>query len=169
MWVRLDDKFHRNQKVAGLSDNAFRLFVLLLSYSGDTTELTGYVTKTEAESFARGHGKKLFVIDELVHLGFLEPVNGGYLIHDFPEYIPRTSRERTRAWRERKRSERHGDVTVTSQAVTPLARARRVPEPEPVPEPVVINYPSVGSPNSHPTLNMTRLGEHLPKIQRGGQ
>ena len=144
-WVRLDDKFHRNQKQRAMSDHAFRVFVLALSYCGDTAELTGFMTTEEAHGFVRSHGKKPFVIDELVRRGFLEVVNGGYLIHDFEHYIPKTSTERVRAWREKKRSEGVSEtLQKRSTRVSSLARAQRVPEPVPVPVPV--SPLSVGSP-----------------------
>jgi hypothetical protein len=131
-WMRLDDKFWRNPKLRRLSHAARGVFADSLSFCGDTDELTGFLTTQQALDRAAGPTCRRLVA-ELIANENLEVVNGGYLIHDFEHYIPKTSRERTRAWREKKRLERHQNVTTPS----PLSRARDgkpVPVPEPVPE-----------------------------------
>lgn len=134
-WIKLDDKAHRNPKLRAVSDRAFRVFILALSYCGDCPELTGYLANNEAVGFARSHGKPAAVIDELATAGLLEPVNGGYLIHDWDKYLPKTSTDRVRRWRDKKRSEGVAPpFQPRSNGVSPLARTRRVPEPVPVPE-----------------------------------
>lgn len=117
-WVKLDDKFHRNPKILGLSDAAHRIYVDALSFCGDMPEPNGYLSEQSAASFVKSRGKRLAVLDELVGVNCFERIFGGYLIHDFEQYLPKTSRDRTKAWRDRKREEakRLGDASVTSQA-----------------------------------------------------
>lgn len=116
-WVRLDDKFWRNPKMRRLSHAARGLFCDSLSYCADTPEPTGFLTYSEA----RDRGPRRLIV-ELETNGNLEVVHGGWLIHDFEHYIERGSRDRCRAWRERKRteSERHANVTETSPRATGL-------------------------------------------------
>ena len=138
-WVRLDDKFWRNEKARRLSHAARGVFCDCLSFCGDVpqAELSGFLTHRQAVDRATGSVK---LVDELVHNGFLEPVNGGYLVHDFDHYVPKTSTERVRKWRERKRCERVSETLHLSRA--------RDGKPEPVPEPVPVGVenPSVGFP-----------------------
>lgn len=131
-WVKLDDGFHRNDKQMRMSHVAFRLYVCALSYCAQEREPTGYLTEQQATGLRRSYGIALKAIEELIQLNAWEPVNGGYLIHDYDEYVERGSRDRTRQWRERKR---HGDVTVTKAGdVTPASLARDgYPVPKPVP------------------------------------
>ena len=99
-WVRLDDKFWRNDKMRRLSDAARGVFCDSLSYCADTPEPTGFLTHHEARQ--RG---PLRLIRELEGNGNFEPVEGGFLIHDFDKYLDKGSRDRCRIWRETKRLE----------------------------------------------------------------
>lgn len=167
VWIKLDDKFWRNPKMRRLSHAARGVFCDSLSYCGDVAadQLTGYLSRQEALERATGNKR---LVDEMVDVGCLEVVNGGYLIHDFPDYLPKTSRERTQRWRENKRLERHGDVTEASQprhiarhGDSESSRARDgKPEPVPEPEPVPVGVKplSVGSP---PTFGLSRNGAQV--------
>jgi len=108
-WVRLDDKFWRNKKMQKLSHAARGAWVTAVSFCADTNEPTGFLTYKEAEFF----GTKKLVAELRVAVVY-EPVNGGYLIHDFDHYLDRGSRDRCRKWREAKRLE-----GVTSDADIP--------------------------------------------------
>jgi len=119
-WIKLDDKFHRNAKVLAMSDAAHRVYVDALSYCGDVEEPNGYLSEEQARSFLKSRGKPTKVISELVELNAWEAVQGGYLIHDFEKYLPKTSTARVQAWREKKRRE-----AVTE---TPLQHTRNVSE-----------------------------------------
>lgn len=132
-WARLDDGFHRNPKQLRMTDAAFRLYVCALSYCAEPREPTGYISAEQADALRRALRKWPRVITELLELNAWEPADGGYLIHDYDEYVERGSRDRVRKHRALKR---HGNVTETS-----LAR-----DGYPVPKPVVFNSPSVGSP-----------------------
>ena len=137
-----------------MSDAAHRIYVDALSWCGDMPDPTGFLAEAEARAFVLSRGKATKVIKELVDLGAWEKVGDGYLIHDFEKYLPKTSTDRVRTWRATKRN---ASVTVTQPegnaietvthikegvsetppARSTLAHARRVPVPEPVPEPVL--------------------------------
>lgn len=148
-WQRLDDAFYRNPKQLRLSDGAFRLYVCSLSYCADAKEPTGYMTAEQALGLARSLKKNSKTIQELLENFFWETTSGGYLIHDFEEYVEKGSRDRVRAWRDRKRAEAQANRNVTGNqsATLPRGRARA---PVPVPEPVPVVGDEVTSP-SEPT------------------
>src|SRR5260370_25974313 len=102
--ARLDDKFWRNPKMRRLSHAARGVWVDAVSYCADTSEPTGFLTFAEAAARATGPGGKR-IVKELVREVAWEPVEGGFLIHDFEKYLDKGSRDRCRAWRERKRNE----------------------------------------------------------------
>lgn len=141
-WARLDDKFWRNAKMQSLSHPARGVWVNCVSYCADTTEPTGFLTYKEARE--RGPQR---LIQELVNGGAFEPVNGGYLIHDFDKYLDKGSRDRCRRWRESKRKEgvtgdagetsqtRHQSVTDASPRATGMETTSTSVFPVPVPEP----------------------------------
>jgi hypothetical protein len=120
-WVKLDDKFHRNEKQLRMSDAAFRVYVCSLSYCGDTPQPTGFLSEKEARNLVRGMGKFHRTIEELVELRAWERVKDGYLIHHFEEYLPKTSTERVKRFRNERRN-----VWETTRNEP---RARRVPVP----------------------------------------
>jgi hypothetical protein len=152
-WVKLDDSFHRNDKQLQMSDGAFRVYVCAMSWCAQATEPTGYLTTAQARALVASLGKKPAVIAELVKLNAWEEAEGGYLIHDYEEYLEKGSVERVRRFRERKRTGNvtgNGSVTsepvtksvtetapVTDEGVTVTALARDgYPVPKPVPGPV---------------------------------
>jgi hypothetical protein len=176
-WARLDDKFWRNQKMQALSHAARGAWTNMVSYCADTPEPTGFLTHKEA--CERGTAA---LVSQLVAGSALETVNGGYLIHDFDKYLDRGSRDRCRAWRERKRNESvtspagHQSVTessprATGLAVTSTSGLLPVPEPGPVPDSDGakaqtkrrLTFPSHGTFRGGDT---TPLADNLPKVTR---
>ncbi len=134
-WLRVDDQFADNTKVAPLSNSAFRLHVQAMCYA--SSQLTdGFIpvgllprlgwTSEDVEDDVR----------QLAEQGLWERVDGGYTIHDFLEYNPCKAdvlREREAA-KERMRRARSGEVreniTQTSTKVPPS------PSPSPSPSPI---------------------------------
>jgi hypothetical protein len=102
-WCRLDESFYRNDKQLRMSDAAFRVYVCALSYCAHTRDPNGYLSEEQAKSLIRSLRKRPVVIEELVKLNAWERTAEGYLIHDFELYLPRSSVERVRRWREDKR------------------------------------------------------------------
>lgn len=172
-WARLDDKFWRNPKMQALSHAARGAWANSVSYCADTPDPTGFLTFKEA----RERGTKALVT-ELVAGGAFEPVNGGYLIHDFDKYLHRGSRDRCRKWREKKRLEgvtgdvtdaspdRHSDVT-SRDGSGDNKNVRVLPGPDPVPDsdgvktPKRLEMPRRGFRGGE----MTNLLDSLPKVR----
>jgi hypothetical protein len=102
-WCRLDESFYRNDKQLRMSDAAFRVYVCALSYCAHTRDPNGYLSEEQAKSLIRSLRKRPAVIEELVKLNAWEQTAEGYLIHDFELYLPKSSVERVRRWREGKR------------------------------------------------------------------
>jgi hypothetical protein len=155
-WVKLDDKFHRNEKQLRMSDAAHRVYVNALSYCGDTPQPTGFLAEREARNFMRGMGKSLRTIEELVGLNAWERVAGGYLIHDFEKYLPKTSTERVQRFRNERRN--------VSETTRNVPRARRVPVPV-VTTPDVVVTPDPVPEASKSTLEANASTPGVP-IQR---
>lgn len=130
-WARLDDQFYANDKVLTMSHGTFRLFVVSIVYCRSQKDDYGFVSLAASKSLCGMHGVSQKCRAELQNLGCWEPVNGGWLIHDYDKYVEKSSTERVRKHRERKRDETlHGRFNGVS-----LSRAQG-PDPVPVPEPV---------------------------------
>ena len=81
-WVKLDDRFPDNPKIAPLSDRAFVAYVTSVCYCA--RELTdGFIPAKTARMYA---GKASAVKELTPHLW--EPCAGGFNVHDFLEYNP---------------------------------------------------------------------------------
>lgn len=84
-WVRFEDNFDEHQKIVGLTDAAFRLWIRATAYSA--RYLTdGLISRSVAKSlrphdWARSAG-------QLTRAGLWEVVDGGYQVHDYHEYQP---------------------------------------------------------------------------------
>lgn len=120
VWVKVDDKLHENDKLAEMSDVAFRLWVVALSWSND--KLTdGHIPAARPLRLITMRQPKN-VVSALVHAqlwhlaarpckacieqrtekGLGDPPSGGYLIHDYFRYQPsKTEVEREREARTR--------------------------------------------------------------------
>ncbi len=95
-WVRLDDSFSDNPKVAGISDAAFRAYVTALCYCA--RQLTDGVVPT---IMLRRLGIRAKDITELVEVGLWHEADVGIVIHDYLKY--NASRAKIEAERESSR------------------------------------------------------------------
>jgi len=98
-YVQLANGFYLNRKVRRLRrtmPSAIGAFVIMLSYCGDNLT-DGYVDVDTAEYVLDVTGREL---DALTDAGLLEPVDGGYLVHDYLTH----NRSREQVLRERKRT-----------------------------------------------------------------
>ena len=143
-WAKLDDLFPENEKVAGLSDAAFRLYIHGICYAA--RNLTDGKIPSSAR---RGLGGTMGRISELLDAGLWEIHEGGWLIHDYLEYNP--SREQVLAQRQQKASAGRKGGVATAQAsavarATPSGKAP-VPDPSPTPTP---SSSSSSDPSDHP-------------------
>jgi hypothetical protein len=147
-----------------MSDAAFRVYVCSMSWCAQVPEPTGYLTSAQARALVAGLGKRPAVITELVRLNAWEEAEGGYLIHDYDDYLEKGSRDRVREFRARKRTGNvtgNADVTPNPASVTPSvtpgnASHARAPDGYPVPEPVPVE--SSPTSNSPPPLPPSGAG-----------
>lgn len=102
-WVKLDDGFDEDQKVEGLSDRAFRVYVSGLTYAA--RRLTDGAISAERARHLKATPK---VVAELVDAGLWRPKGLGFVINDFLDYNPsrdevqarrKENAERLRKWR----------------------------------------------------------------------
>src|SRR5262245_8420336 len=133
-WGRLDDALHQNAKVLSFSDKAFRLWVYSISYCNAKrhADPVGRLSEPAAQALCRLAEAKPATVAELVAKRGWELVDGGYLVHDFPDYGPPT--DRTAAERQR----RHRALTREGNGVSHggVTRDGYAPVPGPVPVPM---------------------------------
>ncbi len=119
-WARLDDRFHVNPKVVGLSIEAVGLYVLALSYCAD--QLTdGRVPGGWAKTLGGSRAKR--IIGELVDHDLWQAVEGDWLVHDYLDFNPpreQVLRERSELSAKRAAAGRRG-AEATNAKRTALA------------------------------------------------
>lgn len=91
-WARLDDGFHDHPKVDGLSLAAVGLYTLCLTWAHRhrrTAVVQGHITDARVRKLAGKQSDAL--VSELLASGLWEPEDaiGGYVIHDFEDYLPK--------------------------------------------------------------------------------
>lgn len=91
-WARLDDSFHDHPKVDGLSLAAVGLYTLCLTWAHRHRKkaiLPGHIPAARVRKLAGSRAHPLAT--ELLAAGLWEdePGLGGYLIHDFGDYLPK--------------------------------------------------------------------------------
>ena len=161
-WVRLDDGAPGHRKIVGLSDAAFRLWVVGLTYCNQQANdgrfsaasariMTGYLASPEL-----GRG----AMAELCAAGLWAETADGFEVHDYLEYQPsqeeRASANRAAAERMRKmRAAKHG-------VREPLQRNTAGTSPE-LPPKFSLPDPVPSRPDPVPVLEKTVLpSEHSP-------
>ena len=166
-WVRLDDGAPGHRKIVGLSDAAFRLWVVGLTYCNQQANdgrfsaasariMTGYLASPEL-----GRG----AMAELCAAGLWAETADGFEVHDYLEYQPsqeeRASANRAAAERMRKmRAAKHGvrEPLQRNNAGTSPELPPKFSLPDPVPsrpDPVpVLDHTVVPSEPSQPGLKL---------------
>lgn len=95
-WGRMDDGFHDHPKVEGLSLAAVGLWTLNYTWAHRhrrDAAIPGFIPDARVRKLAGSRAKALAT--ELTtpppgkKHGLWEPVEGGYMIHDFADYLPR--------------------------------------------------------------------------------
>lgn len=91
-WARMDDGFHDHPKVDGLSLAAVGLWTLCLTWAHRhrrSALIPGHISEARATKVAGRMAPKLAF--ELVKAGLWEPEEniGGWVIHDFADYLPK--------------------------------------------------------------------------------
>lgn len=131
-WVKIDDQFQDHPKFLDVSLAGVGLWVAGLAYSN--RYLTDGLLTANAVRRLGGNTK---LISELVAAGLWQPVDGGWLIHDYTDYNPPASRvQATRA--KRKASGQKGgqarakQIAKQTPAIEPGKDQARGPRPRPV-------------------------------------
>ena len=158
-WIEVHDNLPDHPKVIDLADllnmdkdavvgKLIRLWTWALNSRED-----GYLRAQDATTVAdvmRVKLKPAALIVALVEVGFLDPADGGYRIHDWDEHVSRLMelRERRRSQaRERKQRQRakerdgHADVTRDTEHQNPACHAATVPKPNQEDEDDTISSP----------------------------
>lgn len=103
-WVRFDDRFPMHRKVRRLSDSAFRLHVSAIHWASE--HLTdGHIPNGELDLVSDSRSPRK-AVGELERAGLWDPVDDGWLIHDFLEYQPSASKVRAERDAKKERQER---------------------------------------------------------------
>lgn len=143
-WTRLDDRFHSNPKILGLSHRAFRLYVVALNWS--VSELTdGKVPSYLVPMILHDENVRARVLAtfELTDRGLWEGSYDGWEIHDFDHYQETSAKvqERRSKWTAEKRGQRRMSAADTppdkepdSKADPVRARVARPGGPIPIPK-----------------------------------
>jgi hypothetical protein len=129
-WAKIDDALDENGKIVPISDAAFRAYITSICYSA-RNESDGFILAKKAKEFA-GRPR---IIQELTECRkaspnktpspLWEPVDGGFLVHDFLEYNP------SHAEQEEKRTK---DSARKRNGIAEESK-RPGPQPDPVPLP----------------------------------
>lgn len=91
-WARIDDTFHDHPKVDDISLAAVGAWILCLTWAHRhrrTAKVPGHIPEARVRKVAGSRARQ--IAQELVDAGLWENANGlgGYLIHDFREYLPK--------------------------------------------------------------------------------
>lgn len=160
-WARLDDGFGDHPKVLDLIDTlpelegaaAIGLWTLALAYAHRTmrvAKVPGYIPRSFARRSALVPPR---IGDHLVAVGLWEEADGGWLIHDFDDYLPSEELKAKRAEAGRRGAAARWGKTAEPEDEAPatdsnlpsgshdgdgtshMASGKKCPEPEPEPEP----------------------------------
>jgi hypothetical protein len=129
-WLRIDDGFAENPKIAELADRTFRLHVVALCYCA--RNLTDGVVTTRALRVLAaivGVARIEKNVSQLVEAGLWTQSGDGYEINDYLEYNPSAAKVKEERAANAERQRRHRDRTNgVSNAVTNAAPSRPVPK-----------------------------------------
>lgn len=146
--------FTRNRKVAPLTDATFRLWVGAIDYSKEN-ETDGLVAAAALSAIPRGPaggGWRRAHLAELEAAGLFEPVEGGWLVHDYLDYQRSAGSDERSRERERERMRN----VRSNIGATPGERSPEKP-------------PLSGSPSLNlPDLSGSSDSERLPEDPTGG-
>ena len=89
-WARLDDGWHDHPKVIAAGIDAAGLWVICLTWAHAnrrSSPTPGYVPRSVLTRFAGAKATRL--AKRLVEVHLLDPAEGGWLVHDFVDYLPK--------------------------------------------------------------------------------
>ena len=109
-WLRIDDGFTANAKIAQLTDAEFRVWMRLLCHCASSRDPSvDSVARREVSGLSSARVKRFLELD------LLDRIGGDYEVHDWANFLPKdgTNAERQARWRARKRHASNGTHTVT--------------------------------------------------------
>jgi hypothetical protein len=136
-WLRIDDGFTANGKIAQLTDNEFRCWMRLLCHCAKVKDPT--VDKATIQEVPGLTSRR---VGRLIELQLLDKIGEMAEVHDWAKFLPKdeTSAERQARWRARKRQADTVTPPVTptvtdnaSDTVTETAPRARAHTRDPVP------------------------------------
>lgn len=158
-WVRLDDAFPRNNKILRIGKDAKLLYIMGLCHCA--SNLTDGLIETKAARLIAAYAEVDdfdAAAQDLAREGLWQPVEHGYLVHDYLKYNPTAEaviqqREQNALRQNQWRAKHNGGSnavtdTVTNDHVTPAPVPVPVPVPNPVPEPNTDCAESAKTPNA---------------------
>lgn len=104
-WLRIDDGFASNKKIAALTDRELRVWLRVLCFCARAEDPTvDHLTINEVK------GLDTRKVARFAELALLDTVGKSHEVHDWVKYLPRdmTGAERQARWRAR----RNGAVTA---------------------------------------------------------
>jgi len=153
-WAKFSDDAHESEHILALSVPARWLWAsAIIANRGYRDGRSAFMSRARAEALARHQDVPVKHIKELEHGGRWEPVEGGWNIHDYEEFLPSRREEasdhepnpikraaglKSAAQRQQTGSRPAAHIKEEGQQDGNPARASRVdpvPEPVPVPEP----------------------------------
>lgn len=159
MWAKIDDNLWAHPKWINLPDSAKALWVSALSYCA-CYETDGHIsTHTLPTLYPNKHRAR--AISALVKSGLWEPVNGGYVFHDWEHYQPTKARKdaERKDKRDRMRALRAQSVTSNRRVTNPDVTSK-LPTPDPTrPEVAKATYiggASASAEDAQPTKRRAR-------------
>jgi hypothetical protein len=119
-WLRIDDGFTANSKVAQLSDAEFRAWMRLLCHCARSRD-----PSVDEVAIREVSGLNSRRIRRYADLGLLDEVGDHFEVHDWAHYLPKdaTNADRQARWRARQRNARNAGEGVT-ETVTEPSRTR---------------------------------------------
>nr|DAH25695.1 MAG TPA: replisome organizer [Caudoviricetes sp.] len=158
MWAKIDDKLWMHPKWVSLPDSAKALWVSALSYCA-CYETDGHVP-SKTLSILCPNKRHDRVANLLIKCGLWEPIDGGYVFHDWERYQPTKARKdaERKDKRDRMRALRARSVT-SNRRVTDSDVTSKLLDPVPVPEVAKATYMGGASANAEdpaPTKRRTR-------------
>jgi hypothetical protein len=144
-WVKLDEAFPEHHKITAAGGDAGWLFVCALAYCN--RNLTNGFIPDGIVGRLSDRRRPAELVRKLVGVGLLEPVKGGWQIHDYLEYqTSRAKVEEERAKARDRMARIRGSSPEHSESVRPNnPRSSPRGSPYPIPIPIPIPIPSSSS------------------------
>lgn len=115
-WLRIDDGFTSNSKIAQLSDAEFRAWMRLLCHCARSRD-----PSVDDVAIREVSGLNSRRIRRFAEVGLLDEVGSHFEVHDWAKFIPKdaTNADRQARWRARHRNARNADAGVTETVTNP--------------------------------------------------